>query len=415
MTQRKPLVKIRKEQNHYLVYFIELRKIVPVNYVGAEIIRDFFDNQKSIGAIYESLKKFNNKLAKEDIEIFLHNLKLILETSKEGGYPVVEQEEMEVPLAVELQINTVCNLRCKHCCQANYTNTMSFEQVEFILDALYKAGVFEITLVGGELFLHPNVEEIIKLCCGKYSFGTTVVTNGTLLEPSLIKGLLRFRNTLSFLVSLEGVGEVNDKIRGKGVFQKVDKTLRLLKKEGFYVEISTTINNFNIEHYQRLIDYSKFLGVPLNFNLFKPFKDAHKNLILPPKKYFKFVKDIFEKRLSEKLDIGLTNAAITAELLNYPERNECRATLSGLTVDAQGRMVPCPFLSEIRYYDEAKLPRFNKDFLKIWRTDKYFNKFRKGNLKECQACSYIFKGNTKENNPYGVSAMKRYLKTQASY
>jgi len=406
----KLIVKIRKEQNHYLAYFIELRRIIPVNYIGAEIIRRFFNNREPIEMILKSLKRFNNKLTKEHITIFLKNLKLILKTPHEGGYPVIEEEQMEAPLAVELQINTTCNLKCKHCCQADYVNVMPYKQVKFILDTLYKSKVFEITLVGGELFLHPDIEKIIKLCCDKYYFATTIVTNGTLLKSSLIKKLARFKDTLSFLISLEGVGEINDKIRGKGVFQTVDKVLRNLKKQSFYVEISTTINNFNINHCQELINYSRSLDVPLNFNLFKPFKNAQDYLILPPEEYFKFVKDIFEKRSSEKLNIGLTNAAITAEILNMPKRNECKATLSGLTIDVKGRMIPCSFLSEIGYYNKQKLPVFNKNFLKTWRTNKHFKKFRSGNLRGCQACSYIFGGDTNKNSPYGVSAFKKYLK-----
>ena len=414
MLAKNPKVKIRKEQNHYLVYFIELRRIIPVNYIGAEIIRLFFNNQKSIETISESLKKLNRKLTKKDVEDFLKNLRSILETPYEGGYPVIEEEEMEIPLAVELQINTTCNLKCRHCCQADYANTMPFKQIKLILDTLYKEKVFEVILVGGELFLHPNIEEIIQLCCDKYYFATTIVTNGTLLAPSLIKKLSRFKDVLSFLVSIEGVQEINDEIRGKGVFQKVDKTLRGLKKAGFYVEISTTINNFNINHYQGLIDYSKSLDIPLNFNLFKPFKSTQDCLILSPEKYFEFVKDIFKKRLSKKLNIGLTNAAITAEILNQPKRNECKATLSGLTIDAKGRMIPCAFLSEIGYYNGEKLPVFNKNFLKIWRTNKYFKKFRSGNLRECQSCSYIFRGDTNKGSPYGISAFKKYVKVQSA-
>lgn len=100
-------------------------------------------------------------------------------------------------------------------------------------------------------------------------------------------------------------------------------------------------------------------------------------------------------------------------MLNHSKRNECKATLSGLTLDVEGRMIPCPFLSEIGYYNNKKLPKFNKDFLKEWKTNKYFEEFRKGNLKECQACSYIFKGDLKKKSPYGISAFKKYMKVRS--
>jgi MoaA/NifB/PqqE/SkfB family radical SAM enzyme len=331
-----------------------------------------------------------------------------LEQAYEGGYPVIDKEQLDAPIAAELQINTGCNLRCKHCCQSSYNKEMSLKRVGSILNALYKANIFEINLVGGELFLHPKIFEIISLSCKKYSFATTIVTNGTLLSETTIKKLAKFKKNLVFLVSLEGVKKNNDIIRGKGVFAKADKTIKSLKKQGFYVEISTTINNSNIETYQSLIEYAEKLKVPLNFNLFKPFKPEQKYLILDPQKYFAFVEDIFRRRKRDKADIGLTNAAIASYLTARSIRKTCRATLSGLTINVDGKMVPCAFLGEINYYDETKLPDFNKDFLKEWKENDIFKKFREINLRECQACSYIFKGDIRGEDPYGLRAFRKH-------
>lgn len=157
------------------------------------------------------------------------------------------------------------------------------------------------------------------------------------------------------------------------------------------------------------------MNIPINFNLFKPFKDGQDSLILPPNKYFDFVEKIFQQRLTKKFNIGLTNAAITAYLLNQGKRNECKATLSGLTIDVNGRMVPCPFLEEIGFYKSEDLPLFGKNFLDNWKNNKYFKEFRKRNMTECQACSYIFKGNINQKSPYGISAFKDYQKSRNSY
>jgi len=289
---------------------------------------------------------------------------------------------------------------------------MPLKQVKYILNVLNEKGVFEVNLTGGEFFLHPDALEIVRLCCKKYNFATIIITNGTLLTQPLIRKLSEFKNNLVFLVSLEGVGKLNDEIRGKGVFNKVDKTIRALKKYDFYVEISSTINNLNINHYQKLINYSKSLNVPLNFNLFKPFQKAQKFLILNPRKYFRFVENIFKRRNLYKEDIGLTNAAIASELTNHKRRKTCRATLSGLSVDVESKMVPCPFLREIGYYNREKLPKFDKNFLKTWENNYYFKKFRRGNLYECQACSYIFSGSVKGKDPYGIKAFLEYKRNK---
>lgn len=411
--QPRLMVKIRKESDYYLAYFIELRKIIPLNYLGASIVNSFFNKSYSPEKITNLINSKKRIVKKEYVLDFLKELKKELLVPREGGYPVVDKELFEIPISVEVQLNTQCNLRCKHCCQPSYDKIMPVAQVKRILKILNEKKVFEINLTGGEPFLHPNIFELIQLSAEKYNFATIIITNGTLLTESLVKRLSKFRNNLAFLVSLEGVGKVNDNIRGKGVFKKVDRVLKILKKYDIYVEISSTINSWNINHYQELINYSKSLGIPLNFNLFKPFKESHKDLTLDPCQYFKFIEDIFKQRELYKTNIGLTNAAIVAKLTGKGKQKTCRATLSGLSINVEGRMVPCAFLADIGYYDKAELPKFDENFLINFKNNYYFKKFRRGNLQECQACSYIFSGDIKGKDPYGISAFLEYKKANA--
>jgi len=91
-----------------------------------------------------------------------------------------------------------------------------------------------------------------------------------------------------------------------------------------------------------LIDYAKSFNVPLNFNLFKPFKKEQKPLTLKPSQYFKFIENIFRQKRLYGLNIGLTNAAIAGELTNHKKRETCRATLSGLKHQCRRRNGPLP-------------------------------------------------------------------------
>lgn len=398
------LVKIRRENNHYLSYFVELRKIIPVNLTGAQIIKYFFNFQKEPREIIPLLPK---PVTEQEITNFLKELKKELKKAQDGGYPVVKREAMETPLAVELQTNTTCNLRCQHCAQPNYQKVMPFEKVEKILQTLHEAKVFEVNLTGGEFFLHPKAKKIIKLCCERYSFPTLVATNGTLLSSEWINYLEQFKNRLALLISLEGPEEINDSIRGKGNFKRTNQLIQRLKKRNFHLEISTTITKPLISHAQQALDYLATLEVPINFNLYKPINSKRERLEVSPSEYFDFVK-LLHQRKDEGMETGCPNAAIAAEFVGGPPRKECRATLSGLTIDVEGEMVPCPLLKDAGYYQNKKLPLFDKEFLKKWQNNKWFKKFRGGNLYECQACSYIFTNSTRGKNPYGLSAFKEH-------
>jgi len=398
------IVKIRKEQKHYLAYFINFRKLIPVNEIGAIILNDFLNRDYSVNKIVKKINKRN--IQKQNVIDFLNSTKEELSLPNQAGYPMINQDFFSTPLAVELQVMTKCNLRCKHCCQDDYNKIMPLRKIKNILKILNDKKIFEISLVGGEILLHPNFLDIVNLC-DKYNFVTTVVSNATLLNESLIKKLKKFKN-LSFLVSLEGVEEINDKIRGKGVFKKVDRNIKLLKKNSVPVEISSTLNAKNIKFYKDLINYSKKIDIPVNFNLFKPFKGFQKSYILKPSQYFKFVKEVFKER-EKGVKIGITNASIVAELTGQKKRNECRATIAGLTINTEGYMIPCPFLDLAGFYKNVKFPKFNKNFISTWENNKLFKEFRKRSLRECQACSYIFTGNINKKSPYGISAFRRYI------
>lgn len=413
--KNKKLVKIRKEKNYYLCYFIELRRIIIVNEIGAKIIDLFFNKEISESKIINKLSingKINKLYLKNKVKKFLKDLKGDLKYGYRGGFPFVEKEQMSVPIVTEIQLNTLCNLRCKHCCQSEYDKLMPFKKVKEILKILYKENVFEINLVGGEVFMRPDILKIVSLCCGKYNFATNIVTNATLLSEPIIKKLAKFRNNLAILISLEGIGKYNDEIRGGRTFKKVNSAIKIFKKYKIYLEISTTVNSITIKNWNRIVDYCKKLNISCNFNLFKIFKPGQKDLILDPNTYFDFIKRLFKLRKKEKINIGLTNAAIVAEINKGQPRKECKATLSGLTIDVDGRMVPCPFLDEAGYYKGKKLPIFDKDFKKKWENNYWFKDFRRGNLKECQACSYIFSGSRDKINPYGLISFKKYIKSE---
>ncbi len=398
------LVNLRKEKGYYLAYFVELRRMLVLNRSGALIVDYFFNKNYSLTKIATFFRKDNKSIISlRTIKNFLQEIKKDLKNPFVMGYPFFYKDKPIRPVSIELQINTTCNLRCKHCFQDEYGKLMPFEKAKKILEILHKAKAFEINLVGGEPFLHPQFFKILSLC-EKYNFAVNIVTNGTFLNDNNIKKLSKFKN-LAILISLEGIGEVNDKIRGKGVFQKVNHAINKLKEKGIHIEISTTLNAENVKFYKKMVEYSQDLDVPCNFNLFKPFKDSHSTLIIKPKDYFDVAINLARGKNRKAV---LTNAAITGELVQHKQRDECRATLLGLSIDVDGKMVPCSTLREAGYYNRVKLPDFNENFIKTWRVNSYFREFRKRGFKECQARAYIFSQNINGNDPYGVNAFRRY-------
>lgn len=68
----------------------------------------------------------------------------------------------DFPYSAIIEILTKCNFACEHCYLPEHTETMKYKDIVNIVDQLYALGVFEITLTGGEIVLHPLFMDIIS-------------------------------------------------------------------------------------------------------------------------------------------------------------------------------------------------------------------------------------------------------------
>jgi MoaA/NifB/PqqE/SkfB family radical SAM enzyme len=152
---------------------------------------------------------------------------------------------------------TLCNIACEHCFISCSPTNHSFEfmtlaQVERYLEESAEMGVKEYYFTGGEPFMNRQIPEIL----GKtLQYGpVTVLTNGMLIKEKTAQRLQELEAnsiySLEIRVSIDGyTEEMNDAIRGKGVFQKAMRGVQLLYKHGFLpiITIAKTWEDFEDE------------------------------------------------------------------------------------------------------------------------------------------------------------------------
>ena len=134
-----------------------------------------------------------------------------------------------------------CNLRCAHCFNESGPGnrqmpSLSREEVKGLLDGAEVAGVRDIVYTGGEPFLHPEMTEIAGDTLR--GFPATILTNGTLLTDRLVERLAAAENdsiySLEVRISLDApTEEGNDRIRGKGSFERALEGAARLEEAGF--------------------------------------------------------------------------------------------------------------------------------------------------------------------------------------
>ncbi|MFD2176291.1 radical SAM protein [Veronia pacifica] len=189
----------------------------------------------------------------------------------------------EVPQQVGIKMNNHCNLRCKHCFEWNddgYHHQLSkSERGDEVSLAIVKKLLksTEVSnapfyLWGGEPLMYRNMKGLMDLLEQDPRW-VTICTNGLLIDKHLDE-LKRIDDHLALLISLDGLEEDNDAIRGKGVFKRVQQTienlLRLREENQFAGKISLclTISDHTIGKLYDFVSYFSHLGIDSIYMVF---------------------------------------------------------------------------------------------------------------------------------------------------
>ena len=85
---------------------------------------------------------------------------------------------------IYIEITNICNLKCSFCPETNREKKyMEIESFENILKKVKPYTNLIALHIKGEPLLHPNLNEILKIC-EKEKIKVNITTNGTLLKSS---------------------------------------------------------------------------------------------------------------------------------------------------------------------------------------------------------------------------------------
>ncbi len=166
-------------------------------------------------------------------------------------------------------ITNYCNLRCYHCYQDDFSNNNDLkinENKKILLKIAERlsAGKITINITGGEPFLYKDIFKLLDAINQIDNIKTfNIITNGLLLNEANVEKLNRMGKLSEIKISLEGGDhESNDKIRGKGVFDKVimnvENLHRISKKT---IVLMFTVGSCNYHNLNRMLQLAKCLMV----------------------------------------------------------------------------------------------------------------------------------------------------------
>lgn len=156
-----------------------------------------------------------------------------------------------------------CNLKCMHCYAKSdhkkYEGELSTEEAIKFIDELKAFNVPVILISGGEPFMRDDILYLAEYA-NKLGIRTTFSTNGTLINQKTAKKLKEIG--VGYVgISLDGIGENNDKFRGKkGAFDLALRGIENCLSVGQRVGLRFTINKHNftdMEEIFRLLEEEK--------------------------------------------------------------------------------------------------------------------------------------------------------------
>lgn len=164
---------------------------------------------------------------------------------------------------VFFHILTGCNLACRHCYinQEQQGRQMVTRETMAAWLKLFAAPEQETNLIllGGEPTLHPDLSFAVKHARRLGYNSVTIDTNGYLFHD-ILERISPEEAVLSF--SLDGpTPEVNDPLRGTGVFEVCTANLKKAVARGFKVSVIYTVSRLNLAHLAEMPQLLADLGV----------------------------------------------------------------------------------------------------------------------------------------------------------
>ena len=256
------------------------------------------------------------------------------------------------PTVLHVNVNLRCNTRCAMCniWELKSPHALTPEQFDSIFADPVYARVEYIILAGGEPTLRHDLPEIVELMhkhmprLKKLLIPSNVINRASVQEqyPRIARYCAKHRIRLTLGVSLDGIGETHEKIRGvKGGYAKVMESIEFMKglqKEvPFNMSIDPTIFSMNIHELQQLKDLAERLHMPITFQIASVAEDYYHNEDVVD---VLSIKAADRGRLADFLRRQVAESALLDSLAYYYA--EVVEHLEG----APTRGVPCPFADQ---------------------------------------------------------------------
>ncbi|MFA6593818.1 MAG: radical SAM protein [Candidatus Buchananbacteria bacterium] len=281
------------------------------------------------------------------------------------------------------QVTNKCNSRCLMCFNWQVINTetdeLSLAEIEKFAKTV--GAIRSVTLGGGEPFLRSDLPEICEIFYRCSATRKIAIPTNCLLPDRIIeqtqKILAAVPIKLKVVLSLDGIGEVHDTIRGiAGNFERFSETYEKLMElakvnEALQVSVNSTISNVNKDNIADIIDFiDRHPGIKYHTaEVIRGSFDPQKIAPLDLKQYEDLLNRVLFKSktlandFANKLFYVYYHKIALRIMKQKRQILPCRSASFFPVVDAWGNVYNCEMLPKI-----GNLRNADYDFKKIWQS-----------------------------------------------
>ena len=296
--------------------------------------------------------------------------------------------KLNIPLSVQLDLTYRCNERCIHCyLDHDDHGEMTTAEIKGLLDQMADAGVFFLTISGGEIMMRRDFFEILEHAHAR-TFSIKLKTNGVLIRKKEAERM-RALGVESVQISVYSHrAEVHDAItKMPGSFRQSIEAIRLLRTLGLHVTMANVLMVQNAHDYPGVRALAAELGAKCTLDpTITPMMDGDRS-ILELNVDKAALREVFRDAalVGNVEEFCAPPQGIDADALDMLP---CSAGHTACYVSPYGDVYPCV---------QFPLPSGNvrrTKFVDIWRDSPQLKEVRSITLRDMPSCSQCTHGAT---------------------
>lgn len=305
------------------------------------------------------------------------------------------KDAVAAPKRIYFELTRSCNLSCRSCFNNSrhpMRDELSLDEVLEVNRQAWEMGVFEIRYTGGECTTLPWFPQVID-DARQRGFYISLGSNGVYSEEIL--QWIAHSGIDWLIISLDGDRETNDRVRGRGTYERVIHTLAYLANHSrMRVRLNVVVARHNIDHLASIAEVAERYGVEsINLIPLRPYGRSLKHMVrdmFGQQDFFDFIQKINLLRqtfkgvaFSTTIDL-LDPEATTSHDLMVEKKQTCAAGVEACVIGPRGDVYGCSYspasfpdsrdLSGRKVFVAGNLRR--DDLQTIWRDSERWTVFR---------------------------------------